>query len=151
MGRHTGLLLLVCSALALSAAPAVAHLGAARGEAVEQGDPLGSTRLRAALPTRDEPAQTATPRAMCGPGARPEPSIQGRVPAGVIASGAADAGYVCNLSLLGREGTKGGFKVERFVDVAGRECAYYDTTLLFPGNAVTATLSAQPTGSRCST
>ena len=129
MGRHTALLLLACCALALSA----------------------SDKAQAAIPTREEPAQTATPRAQCGPGARPEPSIQGRVPAGVIASGAADAGYVCNLSLLGREGTKGGFKVERFVDVAGRECAYYDTTLLFPGNAVTATLSAQPTGSRCST
>ncbi len=56
------------------------------------------------------------------------------------------AGYVCNLSLLGREGTAGGYKVERFVDQAGHECAYYDTTLLFGANAVTATLSAQPTG-----
>ena len=29
-------------------------------------------------------------------------------------------------------GTVGGFKVERYVDSTGRECAYYDTTLLFP-------------------
>ena len=31
----------------------------------------------------------------------------------------------------------------RFVDKAGRECAYYDTTLLFPTNAQT--LSERPT------
>jgi hypothetical protein len=30
----------------------------------------------------------------------------------------------------------GGFKVERYVDAAGHECAYYDTTLLWPTNAL---------------
>lgn len=33
-------------------------------------------------------------------------------------------------------GRSGGYKVGRYVDRAGRECAYYDTTLLFPLNAV---------------
>src|SRR3712207_7049045 len=36
------------------------------------------------------------------------------------------------------------FRVHRFVDRAGRECAYYDTTLLFPLNAQN--LGDQPTG-----
>ena len=31
-------------------------------------------------------------------------------------------------------GTIGGFKVERYVDAAGHECAYYDTTLMYPTN-----------------
>jgi hypothetical protein len=35
-------------------------------------------------------------------------------------------------------GTVGGFKVERYVDAAGHECAYYDTTLLYPTNALDA-------------
>ena len=79
-----------------------------------------------------------TPRADCGPGSRPETGIQGRVPAG------SDAGFICNMSLLAHQGEGGGYKVHRFTDKAGRECAYYDTTLLFPSNAQT--LSEQPTG-----
>ena len=71
------------------------------------------------------------PRADCGPGARPEPGLQGRVPADVP-----DDGYACNAELVSHEGSAGGFKVERFVDQAGRQCAYYDTTLLFPVQAI---------------
>ena len=70
--------------------------------------------------------------------------MQGRVPADAVASGAADDGYTCNTQLVGREGKSGGFRVHRFVDRAGRECAYYDTTLLFPLNAQN--LGDQPTG-----
>ena len=131
----------------MSAAPAAAHSDPPSAEAVvRRGEPSASSRAQALIPTRSEPPQTAAPRARCGPGARPEPSIQGRVPAGAIASGDAERGYFCNLSLLGKEGTQGGYKVERFVDEAGHECAYYDTTLLFPTNALSATLSATPTG-----
>ena len=147
MGRHTTLLVVAGAVLALSADPAAAEQPTMLGEGVqEQGNPFGSNVLQAAVPTREEPPQVASPRAVCGPGARPEPSIQGRVPADAVASGAADPGYFCNLSLLGREGTQGGFKVERFVDGAGHECAYYDTTLLFPTNAASTTLSGKPTG-----
>jgi hypothetical protein len=71
------------------------------------------------------------PRANCGPGARPEPGVQGRVPAAVP-----DDGYACNAEQVSHEGSAGGFKVERFVDDAGRQCAYYDTTLLFPVQAI---------------
>ena len=31
-------------------------------------------------------------------------------------------------------GTVGGFKVERYVDAAGHDCAYYETTLMYPTN-----------------
>jgi hypothetical protein len=64
--------------------------------------------------------------------------MQGRVPAG------STDGYTCNTELVGREGKSGGFKVQRFVDKAGHECAFYDTTLLFPTNIEH--LSDQPTG-----
>jgi LVIVD repeat len=81
----------------------------------------------------------ATPRPVCGPGSRPETGLQGRVP-----SNSPAAGFTCNTSLVGHEGKSGGFKVMRFVDRAGHECAYYDTTLLFPTNAEN--LGSEPTG-----
>ena len=51
-------------------------------------------------------------------------------------------GFTCNTSLVGHHGDSGGYKALRFTDKAGRECAYYDTTLLFPTNAQT--LSERP-------
>ena len=80
--------------------------------------------------TNPEPAQVATPRADCVSGGKREPGIQGRVPAG-----AADDGFSCNAQVIGQAGNSGGFKVHRYVDKAGHECAYYDTALLFPTNA----------------
>jgi RTX calcium-binding nonapeptide repeat (4 copies)/LVIVD repeat len=85
-----------------------------------------------------EPPLEATPQAECGPGSNPETGLQGRVSAEDHASGRAAQGYTCNSELVGSftdpttQGTVGGFKVERYVDSTGRECAYYDTTLLFP-------------------
>jgi LVIVD repeat len=67
--------------------------------------------------------------------------MQGRVSAEDTASGRAAEGYTCNVELVshfgepGGHGASGGYKVERYVDAAGRECAYYDSTLLFPLNA----------------
>lgn len=66
--------------------------------------------------------------------------MQGRIPLEDHRSGRAASGYTCNTEIVGairKEssfGTVGGFKVERYVDRAGRECAYYDTTLLYPTN-----------------
>ena len=86
----------------------------------------------------DSPA--ATPKALCGPGSRPETGIQGRVSAADQASGLAAQGITCNAELVGSYtvpnaiGTVGGFKVERYTDAAGHDCAYYDTTFLFPTN-----------------
>jgi len=123
----------MASLSAFAAEPALGHDLAPPGSF--PGAAPGQT-LKAA--TRAEPATTATPRADCGPGSRPEGALQGRVPAG------SDQGFACNLVELGHEGRSGGFKVERYVDPAGHECAFYDTTLLFPTNALT--LSTQPTG-----
>lgn len=93
----------------------------------------GSGQQPATVPTvqRAEPAQVATPRARCGPGSRPEPGIQGRVP-----GGSAKNGLTCNVDLISHQGTSGGFKVFRYQDVQGHECAFYDTGLLFPINAL---------------
>jgi hypothetical protein len=72
----------------------------------------------------------------------PETALQGQVPAADHNSGRAAKGYSCNARLVGEyrkpnaQGTVGGFKVERYVDESGRECAYYDTTLLAPTNLV---------------
>ena len=81
---------------------------------------------------------TATPKAACGPGSRPETGLQGRVSAADHDSGRAAQGFTCNTELVGSlveptsEATYGGFKVLRYVDTQGNECAFYDTTLAFP-------------------
>ena len=87
--------------------------------------------------TRPEPPFEATPQVTCGPGSKPEPGIQGRVPAG-----AASEGLWCNVDAIGTQGRSGGFKVHRYRDKAGRECGYYDTALLFPLNAFKADASS---------
>ena len=74
----------------------------------------------------------ATPRAHCGPGSLPETGRQGRVAKADYASGRAAKGYTCNAVQDGHIGTTGGFKTFRYVDRAGRVCAFYDGTLLFP-------------------
>jgi len=61
--------------------------------------------------------------------------MQGRVSADDVASGRAAEGYICNAEIVSHFGESGGYKVERYVDDAGRECAYFDSTLLFPTNA----------------
>ena len=94
---------------------------------------------RASATWAASPKLEATPRPVCGPGSRPETGLQGRV-----AANSPDAGFTCNTTLVGHEGKSGGFKVMRFVDRAGHECAYYDTTLLFPTNIQH--LSDQKTG-----
>jgi hypothetical protein len=73
-----------------------------------------------------------TPAADCGPGARPETDIQGRVPASDYESGRAERGYLCNTRQVAHQGTSGGFKVLRYRDSQGNLCAFYDSTLLFP-------------------
>lgn len=89
-------------------------------------------------------ADGATPKAECGPGSRPETGLQGRISREEHESGRAAEGYTCNAELVGSYtspnpiGTVGGFKVERYVDSQGRECAYYDTTLLYPTNILDA-------------
>ena len=97
-----------------------------------------------APPAAAEPPLVPTPRAACGPGAIPEPGMQGRVPKDEITAGNVKNGYLCNVEILGHQGIGGGFKTERFIDKAGHECAFYDTTVLFPLNGPT--VSQEKTG-----
>ena len=92
---------------------------------------LGSMVPTAPIQDPPAPSYDPAPPAPCAAGARPQPSIDGRVPAG-----SADKGLWCNLTMIAHQGTSGGFKVLRYVDPAGHECAYYDTALLFPTNAL---------------
>jgi hypothetical protein len=97
--------------------------------AVGQG--TGDSPAAAPVVHRAEPPSGATPLVPCGPGSRPQPGVDGRVPAG-----SATNGLWCNVALVGHQGTEGGFKVFRYIDAGGHECAFYDTTLMFPLNAL---------------
>jgi len=79
-------------------------------------------------------SQGPTPQAACGPGSRPETDIQGRFPKSEFTDGSFVKGHFCNATQLGHVKSAGGYRVERYIDKAGHECAYYDSTLLFPGN-----------------
>src|SRR3954454_14620675 len=124
-------MLVIALVLALPALDAAGALGPLN-DLLSLGEGTGQKPAKAAVQRNSEPPQVAAPRAVCGPGSKPEPGIQGRVPAG-----SADAGALhCNVDLVAHQGTSGGFKVLRYVDAAGHECAFYDTALLFPVNAL---------------
>jgi hypothetical protein len=72
-----------------------------------------------------------TPALACGQGSLPE-KVQGRAPQADVASGRYAKGYTCNAKQISHQGAMGGYRVERDVDAAGHECAFYDSTLLFP-------------------
>src|SRR5436305_15321442 len=76
-----------------------------------------------------------TPQLACDAQSLPETHAQGRVPRAEVDSGRAAQGYRCNTAQVGAFGDSGGFRVERYIDAAGHECAYYDSTLLFPTSA----------------
>ncbi|HEV3127405.1 MAG TPA: hypothetical protein VGY32_00400 [Solirubrobacteraceae bacterium] len=86
-----------------------------------------------------EPSYAAAPRANCGPGSHPLAGVQGRVPASAISSPQAKSGWTCNLSVVGHYSSSGGFKVWRYTDTHGHLCAFYDTTLLYPMDALSLT------------
>jgi hypothetical protein len=130
------LLRLVCAVALATAGMAIAPAsGMAAGpfgplnDLAALGQGAGDTPDQAPVLKPAAPPMDAVPRANCGPGSKPEPSVQGRVPAD-----SATNGLWCNVTLLSHQGTSGGFKVLRYVDGAGHECAYYDTALLFPLN-----------------
>jgi hypothetical protein len=97
--------------------------------AVLLGAAAGAVQLAHAAQPAVDPGPT--PKAQCGPGSRPE-TEQGRVPAADYKNGRAAKGYTCNLELVGRDGSNAGFRVYRYVDTAGHECAFYDSGPLFP-------------------
>ena len=100
---------------------AVAAVGVLAGGAVF-GTPSGGAA--------GAPPEQAVPVAECGPGSRPETGMQGRVSAADHAGGYSDLPITCNAELVAHHGTSGGYKVERYVDAAGHECAYYDSSLV---------------------
>src|SRR5829696_7301745 len=122
--------------LLVVASPAAAH-PVPGGLPLRFGQVSERTSASAAQVAEDPPL-VPVPRPDCGPGSRPETDIQGRVPPGN------PEGFTCNTTLVGQHGDSGGYKALRFTDKAGHECAYYDTTLLFPTNIQT--LSERPTG-----
>jgi hypothetical protein len=72
-----------------------------------------------------------TPGIACDKGSLPE-KMQGRAPIEDVATGRAAKGYTCNATEVSHYGKSGGYRVERYVDKAGHECAYWDSTLLWP-------------------
>jgi hypothetical protein len=93
----------------------------------------GDSPTPAPVQSNPEAPLLATPQAPCDTGSRLEPGIDGRVPAGTGANG-----LWCNMRVVAHQGTSGGFKTLRYIDQQGHECAFYDTALLFPTNAVNA-------------
>lgn len=87
---------------------------------------LGLTMPVAAAGSAESVDPGPVPRADCGPGSNPETGEQGRVSAADVSSGRATAGFSCNVEVVGHYGSTGGFRVWRYVDNAGHECAYYD-------------------------
>ena len=71
----------------------------------------------------------STPGTPCDKGSLPEPGLMGRVPLADFTSGRAAKGYTCNARVVARTGNSGGFRVERYHDKAGHDCAYYDSSL----------------------
>jgi hypothetical protein len=82
---------------------------------------LSLSSARAATP----PALAPTPGVACAAGSLPE-GMQGRAPLADVATGRAAKGYTCNAVAAGHAGISGGYRVERYVDPAGHECAYSD-------------------------
>ena len=80
-----------------------------------------------------EPYAGPTKGIPCDEGSEPE-KVQGKVPKADYDSGRAAKGYSCNARLISHYGSSGGYRVERYVDEAGNECAYWDSTLLWPHN-----------------
>ena len=72
-----------------------------------------------------------TPDIACDKGSMPE-KTQGRAPLADYADGRAAKGYFCNAREIGHLGTTGGYRVARYVDKHQHECAFFDSTLLFP-------------------
>src|SRR3954470_12765696 len=131
MQLSRALVTVLVGAFALAMAPAAdAQFPGQVGDLLALGFGDGETPVAVPAQHNAEPQLLATPRAQCGPGAKREPGIQGRVPAG-----SATNGLTCNTELVAHQGKSGGFKAWRYVDPNGHTCAFYDTALLFPINA----------------
>ena len=104
--------------------PKLALAAAVIAAAVTQVPRAGATATPYAGPT---------PGTACDRGSLPE-RTQGRAPLSDVASGRYAKGYRCNATQVSHTDRSGGYRVERYVDRAGHECAFYDSTLLYPTN-----------------
>jgi hypothetical protein len=145
VGEHRRIaLLLLVAEVSAALLFALSAGGAARGQPSLPANDLNNLLALTGVPTpatapvqeNPEPPLAPSPRAVCGAGSRPLAGVQGRVPASAIQSPAAALGWTCNLTVVSHQGASGGFKVWRYIDQHGHECAFYDTALLFPLNAV---------------
>jgi hypothetical protein len=89
----------------------------------QHGIGKAATFFPGTLPTTPKPAR-------CDAGSLPEGPTDGRVPLGDYASGRAAKGYTCNARIVSSFGSTGGFRVERYRDRAGHDCAFYDSSLI---------------------
>ena len=130
-------LLAAAGGLAISSSGAQGASGTSLGDLLALGQGVGQTIKPTTLQDPPEPGNVATPTTPCAAGSHPLTGFpDGRVPGSVISSGAAANGFTCNLSFVAHQGSSGGFKVFSYTDPAGHMCAYYDTALLFPTNAI---------------
>jgi hypothetical protein len=79
------------------------------------------------------PAAAPTKGIPCDKGSLPE-KVQGKAPKADYDSGRAAKGYFCNARQVSQFGKFGGYRVERYVDKNEHECAFFDSTLLWPNN-----------------
>jgi hypothetical protein len=124
------LVILGSNLLVMTASGALPNLGPLN-DLLALGQLGGQTPAKVAIQKPPEPPQTATPLVKCRAGDKTEPGIDGRVP-----NGSPPSGFYCNLDQVAHQGNTGGFKTLRYVDNAGHTCAFYDTALLFPINAL---------------
>jgi hypothetical protein len=122
---------LLTSALSLVAAVALQLGSAARVGAPVPGGPVARPRAALTYLGATAPSSAPTPGIRCDKASEPE-TVQGKVPKADYDSGRADEGYTCNARMISHRFQWGGYRVERYVDAAGRECAYLDSTLLWP-------------------
>lgn len=100
---------------------------------------LGATAVATPLVSggAEGPPALPTPGVACSPGSHPE-TFQGRAPGSDVPSGRAALGYTCNTVTIGRAGASGGYRVERYVDAAGHECAFHDSSAFVGENVPSA-------------
>jgi hypothetical protein len=125
------ILIIVISNLVVMSASGALPLPGPLNDLLALGQGGGQTPAKVAIQKPAEPPQTATPLVNCRAGDKTEPGIDGRVP-----NGSPPSGFYCNLDKVAHQGNTGGFKTLRYVDNAGHTCAFYDTALLFPFNAL---------------
>ena len=97
------------------------------------GGPTAAHSASARYLSTTAPYAGPTKDIACDKGSMPE-TVQGKAPKADFDSGRAAKGYFCNARQVSHTATTGGYRVERYVDKAGHECAYWDSTLLWPHN-----------------